>query len=168
MDDCGNVHFKQSFQATISRLISKIQLGLLTAGPFTTSDHCPRVPGIMRSLFLSPSPPGWCRWARSSVAVSQRSCRSPSNGRVSTTLNTITGKTPPLLSRHLDRVTIPWFLFIHRALRADRLDPLCLVPWDAVSWTAGYQRFTQTFHNHSHRLPWSRSLLSLSRHVITC
>lgn len=145
----------------------RFNLVSFTAGPFTTADHCSHVPVITCSLFLSPSPPGWCRWARSSAAVSQRSCRSPSNGRVSTTLNTITGKTPPLLGRHLDHVTITWFLIIHRALRAERLDLPCLVPWERVSWTAGYQRFTETFHNHSHRLPWSRDLLSLSRHVIT-
>lgn len=70
-------------------MLSHLKYGIWisTISPLSTDiNHVDSV-----SLFFAPLP-GWCRWGRSSVAASQRSCRSPSNGKVSTTSNTITGR----------------------------------------------------------------------------
>lgn len=122
---------------------------------FITPGSCSLVSLIMFSLILWPSLPGWCRSVRSSVAASQRSCRSPSNDRVSTTLNTITGKT--LLDHYLDNVRI----------RCDFMVPIWAIPREMMGdesdyWTAGYHRFIETFHKHNYWLPWSRSAPSVT------
>lgn len=138
-----------------NRQTSKISLALLTSALLITSDSCSLVSVIMFSLILRPSFSGWCRSVRSSAAVSQRSCRSPLNDRVSTTLNTITGKT--LLDHYLDRVRI----------RCDSMVLTCAVPWEMMGgetdyWTAGYHHFIETFHKHNYWLPWSCSAPSVT------
>lgn len=117
------------------------------AGP---SDSFPLIFLITTSSFVHPSPPGWCRWAKSSAAASQKSCRSPSSGRVSTTSNTTTG----------------WFdgpYVVVTQQHTEHLNGTCLVSWEttgneASAWTAGYHRFTETFHHRSRAPPWSCSI----------
>lgn len=113
----------------------------------------------MCPTILQPSLLGWCRWGRSSAAASQRSCRSPSNARASTTLKTITGKMYPLLLDHyLDHVTprcdFRSFTGLMGLIVCEQLDIECMdlmsltVPrfyWEKVvemkvdnSWIAGY------------------------------